>query len=73
VPHPRSVTNPYEWSRVDVDADDLGLNLGRLIDEQLLELGVAHYFRVVLEHLRNLRLFGCGEHSAVLCHVGERY
>ena len=61
-----------ERSRVGVDADDLGLDVRGLADEQLLEGGVAHDLRVVLERVGDLLLLGRGEHGAVLGHVGER-
>ena len=60
-----------ERSNVGVDADDLVLDRLRLTGELLLEPGVAHHLRVVLERVSDLFLGGSREHGAVLGLLGE--
>ena len=58
--------------RVGVDADDLVLDHLGFARQLLLELGVAHQFGVVLQHLGDLLLVRRREHGAVLGHAGEQ-
>ena len=48
-----------------VDPDDLGLDLGRLVGEQRIEVGVAHDLGVVLERVGHDHLLLAGVSTAL--------
>ena len=62
-----SATCERERPGLGVDPDDLGLDRGRLADQQQLEVGVGHDLGVVLERRSDdLLLLGRVEHRALL-------